>query len=201
MFSQGAFEMLSSNCFRLVLIGPRGAGKSSVADVVAHRCGLPLYKLDAHCFELYKADDRSAKAARDVGEFSAPQLLARIFSRFADDLAEDWLAYQESLHLVAVKLALEKAVAPILDRGSEHCSYITSDNQGCLVRLLWLHPVLCLWPRRDLSRGAALLPGRNCRSLAFNKAALHLHRGREIAKHVIDVEKKGINDIANEAIA
>lgn len=187
--------------FKLVLIGPHGVGKSSVADVVAHRCRLPLYELDVHCFELYQADERFEKAARDVGGLAIPHALEQVFSHLANELAEDCLAYQEHLHLLAVKGALEKAAAPILDMGSGHCSYTISDNHDCLVSLLAPYPVLCLWPSRDLSRGAALLTGRNRRSLDANRAALGLHRGREFAKHIIYVDKKGIDTVADEVIA
>jgi hypothetical protein len=187
--------------FKLILIGPQGVGKSSVADLVAHRCGLPLYELDVHCFEHYRTDERFAKAADELGDLPIPQALERIFSRIARDLGEDLLEYQEHLHLVAVKRALEEAEAPILDMGSGHCSYTIARNHDCLTRLLAPHPVLCLWPSRDLSRGAALLTQRNRRSLSANEAALRLHRGREIAKQVVYVDDRPIAEVADEAMA
>lgn len=192
--------MADINPIQLVLIGPQGVGKSSVADAISHRLRLPIYELDAHCLELYKADARFAKAAADLDALPTVDALEEAFRRLAYELGDQCHTYQESLHLLAVRLGLANSSAPIFDMGSGHCSYTIPQNQRELADLLAPHRVICLWPSGAIGRSAELLSRRNRRTLNANRTALEQHRGREIADHVIYVEDRTIWEVADEAL-
>ena len=187
--------------FKLVLIGPRGVGKSSLADCISQRLRLPLFELDAECWSLYMQDERFRAAAADVDASDPLLALRQVLTALWRELAQEFPAYQEQLQLGALRTGLASTRAPIVDCGSGHCSFRSDRNQAELADLLAPLPVLCLWPSRDFKRGVELLASRNGRSREETAEALRFHRGRSLARHVIMVEDRSISDVADEAVA
>ncbi|RYG87900.1 MAG: hypothetical protein EON59_06065 [Alphaproteobacteria bacterium] len=187
--------------FELIVIGPRGVGKSSVSAHISRECHLPIYCVDARCFDLYMEDEDFRRSAQRIGARSSSNGLINVFRDLARDPHVDYRAYQEQLHLTAIRIVLQTAGESIVDFGSGHGSYDLEPNQRELARLLAPHPVLCLWPSRDPDRAADILVARNGRSLEATKEGLASHRGRNVAKHVLYVEERKVAEVADEAVA
>jgi hypothetical protein len=57
----------------IVLIGPYGVGKSTIAQLLAQACGQSRYSLDECVWTYYRATGLTLETAEELGNFDSPQ--------------------------------------------------------------------------------------------------------------------------------
>lgn len=186
--------------FDVVLIGPRGVGKTAVSERISRETGRGVFHVDEHCHRFYLQDSTFRQIALLLGSDGSHETLAPIFKELGRRLGPDCLGYQEKLHLLAVRQALTTVREPILDLGSGHGSFVLEFNQNNLREMLALQPVVCLWPSQDFVRSVRILHERNDRNRLETESALRNHKGRQIARQVIYTEDDGVEVVASRVI-
>jgi hypothetical protein len=131
----------------IVLIGPMSAGKSTVAQLLAARLGLPRYELDERRWDYYQ----------EIGY--DPQEATRI--AHGDEGMAGLLNYWKPFEAHAVERALAEYRDCILDFGAGHSVY---EDEGLFRRvqkaLSAAQAVILLLPSPDLEESTAVVNGR-----------------------------------------
>jgi len=142
----------------VVLIGPTGVGKSTVAALLGKRFGLPVVSLDSSRFEYYD----------EIGY--DPSLAARLRTQSFEDLIRYWERY--NAHAVERCLASHSGV--VFDFGAVHSVYEDSELFAKVAMALSDRYVAYLLPSPDPAESVRMLHerGREGTSLSQDELAM-----------------------------
>lgn len=183
----------------IILIGPLGAGKTSVGRLLAERLGLPLCSID----ELRPAYYR--KAGYD--EALAAQIAA------SDEGIQGVLRYSKPFEARMVEMALDEHHG-VIDFGASNSVYDDPALLGRVESALGSYPhVILLLPSPDPDESAEILKDRLIRMLtavgkdysdelfALNATFVQNPSNHRLAKRVIYTKDKSPGEICAEILA
>jgi hypothetical protein len=179
----------------VALVGPRGVGKSTVAEQLAARLGCACHCVDGHALAYYDADPRFA-AAHQPGAS-----LVDTLARLAAQLGSGYYEFEEALHVLAIEQVVGDPPAPVIDFGAGHTALNHPAHRTRAMQLLARLPCVCLWPSRSLARSVDLLATR-APSLAPELIAWELERdySRELADCTIHVEDASPQQVIGQVL-
>jgi hypothetical protein len=179
----------------IVLIGPRGVGKSTTADGLATVLGCSCHCVDAHALTTYRDDARFAAAYR------GGDTLVEVLDRLQTELGHPYYDFEESLHLMAIERTVADPPAPVIDFGAGHTGLIRPAYRARAVQLLASLPCVCLWPSRSPERSVKLLetrlPGLSPKLIAWE---LECDFSRDLASLTIHVDGASIRQVIEQIL-
>lgn len=140
-------QQLDPSAAEVFLIGPIGAGKSTLGKLLAERLVRPQVSLDEIRWEYYKEIGFDEAAQREIGEREGFAGVYRYWKRF-------------EAH--AVERALQEHRGCVMDFGAGHSVYEDDTLFARIQTLLAPHPnVAMILPSPDLDEAVAVLRARN----------------------------------------
>ncbi len=172
----------------IILIGPIGVGKSTIAELLSIRTGLPRCSMDEHRWRYFDEigyDWGLAKEAHIRGGFWG--------------LYHYWKPFEAH----AVQRLLEDFTHCIFDFGGSQSVYeeeqLFQQVQACLAP--YSHVIL-LMPVPDRDESARILHARNDYASddqrAVNDLFIHHHSNYDLAKHTVFTQHKDPEQVSNE---
>jgi hypothetical protein len=177
-----ATELRANNS--VVILGPMGVGKSSLARLLAPRLNMPRCCID----------DVQWGYLPDFGfdHHKAKTLLRSDPSEF--------FKYSSPFMLLVVERALSEHPNHVIDFGAGHAAYDEPDLARRLKSALApIRNVLLLMPSPDLKHCLGTLPGPSA-GMMMNPVFIQHPLKDEVAKHVVHTKGKTPEEIANEAL-
>jgi hypothetical protein len=155
----------------VALLGPRGAGKSSVGRRLSRALGWPQRSVDATCWAHYRELPEVAAAERALALRHGPEALAdpdrlRYLTRLSQVVGEDggaaaWRSLSDRMRVHAAVRALTGPGPAVVDFGAGHARLADPERRAALDAALaacrlavWLQP----WP--SAAESVATLTGR-----------------------------------------
>ena len=180
-----SIQIQSNNVYsNIVLIGPFGAGKTTIASLLAQKLGLPQISLDDVCYGYYQEIGWNGQDARMIYE----QQGGAAFEE-----------YTESFEPYGVEQVLLRNPNCVIDFGGSHT---VSDNPARFARVqdaLLPHPnVFLLLPSPDPEKSIQVLKTR--RRPDFLEYLVRHPCNSLLAKHTVYTEGKSLEQICNEVL-
>jgi shikimate kinase len=176
----------------IILIGPMGSGKSTIARLLEERTGLSNVPIDYIRWYYYFQHGFKLSIQEQFQDF--------------EDKANYWKQYD----LIAIEKALLDFPKAIIDFGAGH-SYYPEDNQLQQVReILEKFPnVFLLLPSADIDESYSILSERIKKKypqledgvVEYNRKFLEHPSNRMLSKHIIYSKNKSPEDNVEEIIA
>ncbi|KAJ3498977.1 hypothetical protein NLG97_g704 [Lecanicillium saksenae] len=167
----------------IILIGPEGAGKSTIGKLLAAALSKELYSLDRHRDALYAPYGYDAAAAEAI--YDSQGL---------------WAFYQHwgVFEFQAVRHILAHAARPgdefhgmVLDFGAGHSVYEKPEELAeVAARMAPFPDVLLVLPCEDEDEAARIMEERRGKELGLNRHFLEHESNRRLAKHVVYTKDK-----------
>ena len=177
------------SCPDIILLGPMGAGKSSLAAYLSARLQLPVCALDNH---------REAYYQRNGADFE---------TGFRIEHEQGYRAlydYCRPYRLAMTAQVLEDFRGHIFDFGAEDSIGETPDELQRLQELLAGYPnVFFLLPSEDISTCMFAMVGKpevNLNRVELNRHFLEQSSNRVLGKHRIVREERTIEDVGEEIV-
>jgi shikimate kinase len=174
----------------IILIGPIGAGKSTIGSYLAIQLGLPQCSMDEHRWDYYKEigyDEELAKCKRETEGF--------------------WGIYQywKPFEAHAVERLLSEYKNCVIDFGAGHSVYEDSYLFQKVQKVLAPYSnIVLLLPSSDLDESVQILNERNeyvpDRSLNINEHFVRYPSNYELAKFTIYTKKKTPEETCDEIL-
>lgn len=176
-------ENINSN---IVIMGPIGVGKSSVAQELAKQLCLPRIGLDEQRKRIYKQTSFSSE------ELERQYSLNGIMR---------WYIYQKPYELLSVGVILSEYSNTVIDFGGGQSVYDDDEKQATEFLHL-MEPVknsILLMPYKDADKSISFLSKRiNKDELKLNEIFVRSETSKLAAKHIIYTEMKTIKQIVDE---
>jgi hypothetical protein len=131
----------------IVLVGPRGAGKSTLAEALARALELPLRSADVEALSIYRS--HPVVAAIDGGSATGDEAsrIRAVFERLRTQFGDD---FEEQLHLRVARELLVPTFAGVIDLGAGHTTYADAERRRAVEGLLRALPnVVLIVPSDD----------------------------------------------------
>ena len=171
--------------FNVILMGPIGVGKSTIAKIIAERTGKPFVDLDEQRSRFYAETDYSDKKAE---------------RRYLLKGIQGWYRYQKPYELYSVRRILEESRDSIIAFGGGQSVYEDEEQQAEFYKLM--APVehsFLLLPFPDVDASLKLLSQRIEKDeLKLNRIFIYSETSRSAAKHIIYTGEKTPNQVADE---
>ena len=175
----------------LVLIGPIGAGKSTVAPLIGSLLGWPTVELDELRPDVYATlgyDNAAADEAR------------------ATDGIDGLLRYWKPFEIQLVEHAVTLRPDAVLDFGAGHSHFDDESQARRAATALAPHYVVLLLPSSDLSESESTLAARQPEefreiSLELNATFLRSESNRMLADRVLITGDRSPDEIAADIVA
>ena len=164
----------------IILIGPMGAGKSTVGKLLSEKLRLPQYSMDALRFDYYKEigyDEELAKQLREKEGFPG------IYQ------------YWKPFAIYALERLLSEYKNCVIDLGAGHSVY---EDEELFTRaqqaLSPYNNVVLILPSPNLEESIQILNDRNCSrpvdALKFNEHFIKHHSNYDLAKITVYTKNK-----------
>lgn len=150
----------------IVLLGPRGVGKSTQAELLARRIAVPLISLDVMAGAVYCTHAEFRRSLSEVPHAKThdgvcnPHFLGEVLVNAKRRLGLDYFAFEEQLHETCVHFSLDEYETKpcVIEFGAGHACY-NSDRlrQSVERRLLRIGNLIQLMPYDDQHRSAEYL--------------------------------------------
>lgn len=162
----------------IILIGPEGAGKTTIGKIIAETLSKELYSLDRHRDELYAPYGYD----REYG-----QKIYKEHGTFA------FLAYWKPFEFQTVQHILQNAnkqvgsfYGKILDFGAGHSVYENPEQLHIIAELMKPYRnVILVLPCDDVAEAVEITEARRGHQLEYNKLFMEHESNRRLAKHVV----------------
>lgn len=162
----------------IILIGPEGAGKSTIGRLLAKRFSIELYSLDRHRDELYAPYGYDKELAEKL---------------FKEEGIWSFWKYWSVFEFKAVCHILRNAIRPgdlfygkVLDFGAGHSVYEDESELKDVASLMAPFPnVVLLIPCEDEEEALRIMEQRRGKALELNKLFVKHESNRFLAKHVV----------------
>ncbi|KAF4945620.1 hypothetical protein FGADI_11801 [Fusarium gaditjirri] len=170
--------MPDKTCPTIILIGPEGAGKTTIAKFLAEKLGRELYSFDRHRKELYAQFDYDDSHAN---------------KRYEQDGVEALLRYWKYFEYRAVVDILQNALKPgdrfyskILDFGAGHSIFENKEELDHVADLISPYKgVFLILPCEDVDEALGIMEERRGHELSYNRHFLNHPSNKILAKHTI----------------
>lgn len=166
----------------VILIGPEGAGKSTLGALLATSLAQDLYSLDRHRETLYAPYGYSAAAAIQIYEADGEWAFYQHWSIFE---------YQAVCHILTHAAPGQEFHGKVLDFGAGHSVY---EKPGELEKVETLmaafEDVFLIPPCEDKAEAARIMEERRGKELGLNRHFLAHESNARLAKHVIYTKDK-----------
>ena len=172
----------------IIIIGPIGVGKSTVAPEVARRTGKKHIDMDALREQIYVLTDFSeelAEKAYDKGGIIG------------------WHDYQKPFELFAVKTLLEQHSNAVIEFGGGQSVYTDATQADTFLSLIKDEPfVILMLPCEDLTRSTKILGdrARNIEEKILNDIFITAETNKNAAKYVVYTDGKTPRETINEIV-
>ena len=159
----------------ILLIGPAGAGKSSVAEKISSKTGLPRYSIDS----ITKNDSKSGY--------------------------RDKFKTTDDYNLAIIKALVERAeygnVSGVIDFGAGHTIYDNPDTFEKAKEIFSrFKNVILLLPSHDIDKSLEILSKRAINDTTINKKALTSPCNRELAKMIVYEKGRNPEQLAKDIL-
>lgn len=172
----------------IIIIGPIGVGKSTVAPEVARRTVKEHINMDALRERIYALTDFSeelAEKAYDNGGIIG------------------WHDYQKPYELFAVKMILEQHTNAVIEFGGGQSVYTEATQAATFLSLIKDEPfVVLMLPCEDFTRSAKILGDRakNVEEKILNDIFIPSETNKKAAKYVVYTEGKTPEETIDEIV-
>ena len=172
----------------IIIIGPIGVGKSTVAPEIARRTGKKHIDMDALRSQIYALTDFSeelAEKAYDKGGIIG------------------WYDYQKPFELFAVKTLLEKHSNSVIEFGGGQSVYNDATQAETFLNLVKNEPfVILMLPCKDFARSAKILENRarNAEENILNDIFITSTTNKKAAKYVVYTDGKKPEETIDEIV-
>lgn len=174
---------MAANHETIILIGPEGAGKSTIGKLLADRLSKELYSLDRHRQELYAPYSYDNDHANKLYEEQGDKALLEYWKYFE---------YQATSHILQHALKPgDEFYGKILDFGAGHSIY---EDPKMLERIASLsHPysnIFLVLPCEDVEEAMQITESRRGQKLNHNRLFLEHPSNKTLAKYTIYTKDK-----------
>ncbi|MEM1323171.1 MAG: AAA family ATPase [Bacteroidota bacterium] len=195
----------------LILIGPKGVGKSTVARLLAHQLQLPHTSMDQHCWRYYVELPEINNYFQQVPNSPAPEALDVRSKRFLLEQVKanspQFSKVKAKMELHATRRLLEEFPRGILDFGAGHSVFQhAEDCQTLKTFLSGKAKIFLLLPSEDVKESMQVLARNlNAQQRIFHDSHLAYYlnnpSNRYLADEVILTRKKTPEQTATELIS
>ncbi|RKL38525.1 hypothetical protein BFJ72_g7335 [Fusarium proliferatum] len=162
----------------IILIGPEGAGKTTIGKVLSEKLNKEVFSLDRHRKELYAPFDYDDGHADKIYE---------------QDGAEALLKYWKYFEYRAVVDILQNALKPgdrfygkILDFGAGHSIFGNKEELDRVAELISPYKgVFLVVPCENVDEALRIMEERRGHELSYNRHFLNHPSNKTLAKHII----------------
>ncbi len=177
----------------VILIGPEGAGKSTIGALLAAALAQPLYSLDRHRDALYAPYGYSAARAQTIYETQGLWAFYAHWSAFE---------FQAVCHVLAHAARPGDAFhGRVLDFGAGHSVYETpADRAAVEAHMAPFAHVFLVLPCADVDEAARVMEARRGRALGLNRHFLTQESNARLAKHTVYTQGKMPEESAEEIL-
>ncbi|KAF5683504.1 shikimate kinase [Fusarium circinatum] len=170
--------MTDEPCPTIILIGPEGAGKTTIGKVLSEYLNKELFSLDRHRKELYAPFDYDDARANKLYE---------------QEGVEGLLKYWKYFEYRAVVDILQNALKPgdrfygkILDFGAGHSIFEDKEELDRVQELMSPYRgVFLILPCEDVEEALRIMEERRGHELSYNRHFLDHPSNKTLAKHII----------------
>ncbi|KAG9496383.1 hypothetical protein J7337_012971 [Fusarium musae] len=185
--------MTDKTCPTIILIGPEGAGKTTIGKVLAERLNRELFSLDRHREELYAPFDYDGAHANKLYQQEGVGAL---------------LNYWKYFEYRAVVDILESALKPddkfygkILDFGAGHSIFENRKELDHVAELMTPYDgVFLILPCEDVDEALKIMEERRGHDLSYNRHFLSHPSNKTLAKHIIHTKDTDPERSADEIL-
>lgn len=177
----------------VILIGPEGAGKSTIAALVATSLAQPLYSLDRHRDTLYAPYGYSPAVAQSIHDTEGLWAFYTHWGVFE---------FQAVCHILAHATAHgDHFRGKILDFGAGHSVFERPEELAAVETLMApFEHVFLILPCDGVDEAARIMEARRGKELPLNRHFLTHESNRRLAKYTIYTEDKTPAESAEEIL-
>ncbi|KAF5566560.1 shikimate kinase [Fusarium napiforme] len=180
-------------CPTIILIGPEGAGKTTIGKVLAERPDRELFRLDRHRKELYAPFDYDDAHANNLYEQQGVEALLKYWKYFEYRAVVDILQN-------ALKPG-DKFYGKILDFGAGHSIFENKEELDHVAELMAPYEgVFLVLPCEDMDEALKIMEERRGHELSYNEHFLSHPSNKTLAKHIIYTKDKSPARSADEIL-
>lgn len=180
---------LDPRAAEVFLIGPMGAGKSTLGKLLAEQLGRPQVSLDAIRWDYYKEIGYDAAVQREISEREG---FAGVYR------------YWKPFEIYAVERALQDHHGCVMDFGAGHSVHENAAAFERIHKLLAPHPnVVLILPSPDLDEAIALLREQNpfkVGGVPFTRYLVTHPAFRQFATQVVYTQGKTPDEVCTEIL-
>ncbi len=172
-------------CSNVIMMGPIGVGKSTIAGIVANRTGKAFIDLDEQRSRFYAETDYSNEKAE---------------RRYLLKGIRGWYQYQKPYELYSVRRILEEAMDSVIAFGGGQSDYTDKDQKNEFHRLMTpVKDSFLLIPFPDAEASLVLLSRRIGKDeMKLNRIFVRSESSRIAAKHIVYTGEKTVDEVAEE---
>lgn len=177
----------------IILIGPEGAGKSTIGALLGAALAKPLFSLDRHRDALYAPYGYDAAAAKAIYEEQGLWPFYKHWCKF------EYLAVENLLQ--NAREEGQEYWGRVLDFGAGHS---VLEDEGQLQRIEGLmtpyRNVVLVLPCEDKEEALRVMEERRGKELGLNRHFLEHHSNKRLAKHVVYTQGKTAEESVQEVL-